>query len=184
MSTVDWEALKRRVEALGAAVRGEPASGDSERARAVLEERARALAAPPPAPAAEDELALVTFEVGGETYAVETRWVVEVARLERWTPLPGAAPPLFALTAWRGELLALCDLRAMLGMAPAPPGEWMVVLGARGPELALPADRPGSFRAVAAGEVREGGGARGCVRGLLADAVVVLDGAGLLADNA
>ena len=184
MSTVDWEALKARVEALGAAVRGESASDDPEKARVVLEERARALAAPPPAPAARDELSLVTFEVGGETYAVESRWVVEVARLERWTPLPGAHPPLFALTAWRGELLALCDLRAMLGLPPAPPGEWMVVLGSRGPGLALPADRPGEFRSVSAGEVRDGEGARRHVRGLLPDAVVVLDGAGLLADNA
>ncbi|HEX2205999.1 MAG TPA: chemotaxis protein CheW, partial [Longimicrobium sp.] len=146
-SRVDWDDVHRRMEAMLRAVAG---GGDAspDAAREVLEARARALAEPPPAPAEGGALRLVTFSLAGETYALESRHVVEMARLERPTPLPGAAPPLFAVTAWRGELLGIHDLRALLGLAPRAEGAggWMVVLGEGAPALALAADAPGEFR--------------------------------------
>ena len=184
-SAVDWAAFREQVEALGRAVRGEEALSP-ERAREVLEARARALAAPPPEPAAAGETHLVTFRRAGETYALEARHVLEVARAGRLTPLPGAAPPLLAVAAWRGELLAVHNLRAMLGLPPAggEPG-WMVVLGGERAALAVLADEPGDFLALPPEAVRKTDGERRThVRGLTADAVVVLDGEGLLGEYA
>ena len=180
MSAVDWDAVRGRLDEIGRALRRDVSEAD---ARAVLESRARILARRPPEPERGDELRLVTFALAGETYGVEARWVAEVARLERPTPLPGAEPPLFALVAWRGELLPLIDLRALLRLSPSDgrtPG-WMVVLGDARPEIGIPIDEPGDFRVVRAGEVRPGATPRPAVRGLTADAVVVLDRAAVLA---
>ena len=180
---VDWEALHARMEAISRAVRGEEMT--PERAREVLEARARALAAPPPEEAAKGEVHLVTWTLAGETYALETRHVREVARAGPLTPIPGAARPLWAVTAWRGELLAVHDLRAMLGLPSAPePPAWLVVLGEASAALAVCADQPGEFVALPPAAVRPPqGGARPFVRGLTMDAVVVLDGAAMLREH-
>jgi purine-binding chemotaxis protein CheW len=178
-TAVDWDAVRARLDEIGRALRSESSEGD---ARALLESRARALARRPAEPERGDELRLVTFELSGETYAVEARWVAEVARLERPTPLPGAELPLFALVAWRGELLPLIDLRALLGLSStgdAAPA-WMVVLGDGRPEVGVPIDEPGEFHVLRAGEVTPSPTPRPGVRGLTADAVVVLDGAAVL----
>ena len=184
MTRVDWAEVRRRVDAVGRALAGD---GDDlpERAREVLEARARALAVRPPEPPRGGEAHLVEFSLAGETYAVDPRHVVEAARAGRATPLPGARPPLVAVTAWRGELLPVIDLRAALGLSPAPgEREWMLVLGTGRAALAVPVDDPGEFRVVPAASLLPPpeGEARRHVRALTPDAVAVLDAAALLAE--
>lgn len=181
----DWAALRARVDALGAAQHG--AALTPEEARRVLEERARLLARPLEAEgAARDAVPRVTFALAGETYAVEAGCVVEVARLEHLTPIPGAEPPLFGVTAWRGDLLALYDLRSALGLPATALDDmqWIVVLGRGRAAFGILADRPGEMVEIAPAQVRPAGDAiprSPLVLGLTPDAMVVLDGERLLA---
>jgi purine-binding chemotaxis protein CheW len=153
---IDWEALRRRVREAGERLeRGAALSPDE--ARRVLEQRARRLAhagGGMDAASREASVDLVVFTLARQRYAVESRHALAAFHLERLTPLPGAPAPLHGVTAWRGDVLTVLDLRALVG---APTGALddlahVVVVGALD---ALAAD----------------GGERGAIYGLLADAV-------------
>src|SRR5207302_8831124 len=88
-----------------------------DRARALLEERARALARPPAAAPAGDALQVVAFALANERYGIETRHVREVVRLTDYTPVPGAPDFLLGVMNLRGEVLAVIELRKFLGVA-------------------------------------------------------------------
>ena len=108
--------LARAAEAPPEVVRLSP-----EKAKAVLDERARALARVPPAAAeASQILEIATFALANENYGVETRYVREVVRLSDYTPLPGAPAFLVGVLNLRGEILALIDLRTFFGVPARP----------------------------------------------------------------
>ncbi len=158
------------------------AGGVDEDARRVLRERAAALARPAEADGEEEGTEdVLTFAVAGEWYALATRRVCEVARAGSLTPVPGAPPPLVALTAWRGELLPVHDLRTMLSLPPRPPGPapWLVVVGEVRAAFGVVADEVGRVGPLAPSAVAPVDGRPG-VRGTTRDAVAVLDGDGLL----
>lgn len=185
---VDWSAIRRRVEAAGQALAGGEALGDEEMRR-ILESRARALARPAEQPGARERLDLVAFSLGAERYAIELRHVVEVFRLTNLSRLPGASAPVFGVTAWRGTLLTLLDLRVILGV----PAERLddlriaVVLGDRQAPVGLLADGGEDLLVVdrqAVSPAPEGVAVkRDYVRGITADAVVLLDTERLLTEH-
>src|SRR5947208_3108843 len=87
---IDWRQVRRRLDHAIASTEG---SGrlPPDRARAVLEERARALARPPAAAIQAGEvLEVILFSFGDERYAIETRHVREVVRQGDCTPVPDA----------------------------------------------------------------------------------------------
>lgn len=53
---------------------------------------------------------LLTFTVAGETFAVESRRVVEVLPLVRATPIPHTPPYVRGVFTYRGSLVPLVDL--------------------------------------------------------------------------
>jgi hypothetical protein len=112
----DWAEVRARLDRAGAAT-AEALRLSPERARAVLEERARALARVPPAEYAGAVLEVVTFDLAGERYALETRHVRAVVRLGEHTPVPGAPDFLVGVLNLRGEVLAVMDLGKVLGLA-------------------------------------------------------------------
>lgn len=184
-AAIDWADLHRRMEAAQAGhVEADP--------RALLESRARALAQAPAdqEAAAAEQLRLLTFSLGGERYAVELRYVVEVFRLPMLSPLPGAPAPVFGLTAWRGELLTLLDLRRILGLPSERLDDLRIalVLGERAAPFGVLADvvdevlvlDPRTVRPVPEGAATQ----REYIRGVTADAVLVLDAARLLERHA
>lgn len=148
--------------------------------RQVLEARARALAHPVE-PARREKVRLLGFGLSGERYAFELSAVLEVFRPRTLSRLPGANTPLLGLTAWRGELVAVLDLRQMLGLGSEPPGDlrFAMVLGSGGTAVAVPADLvdelleldPEELRAPAEGVAMR----RELVRGVTPDARVMLD---------
>jgi chemotaxis-related protein WspB len=62
---------------------------------------------------------LLTFEIGGQPYAIESRRVVEVLPLVPARPLPGLPDYLLGLFTFRGSLVPLVDLCRRLGAGPA-----------------------------------------------------------------
>lgn len=92
---------------------------DRERVRQILEQRARRLARPPAPPRPDDLMEVVTFHLGRERYALAALRVREVFRLQAYSSLPGAPPPIAGVSSHRGELLTLIDLRSTLGLSSA-----------------------------------------------------------------
>ncbi len=182
---MDWGEIRRRVEATGRALAGESAA-PPERTHEVLEERARRLARPASPPTLGSTIEVITFTLANETYAVESRYVVEVFRLTDLSPLPGAEPPVFGLTAWRGELLTILDLRQVLGVSVGALNDLsrVIVLGEDRPAFGILADAVRELVTLPASEVRgppEGVAVkREYLRGVTADAVLVLDAEALL----
>lgn len=157
-----------------------------EEARAVLEERARILATPPRNSRGGEYLELVVVELSDETYAVESRFVFESFRCSDVAVLPGAESPIVGITAWRGELLVLLDLRRILGL-PAPashdPGQ-VLVLGDEEPAFGILVDGVPYIQEVPVEAVRppagSAGGGSGYVQGSTAEAVLVIAAADLI----
>jgi purine-binding chemotaxis protein CheW len=192
-SPVDWAELRRRVDAVGRVLAG---AADPERARAVLEQRARALARPATAPTAAGSVEAVTFALANERCAIESRYVFEVFRLKTLSPLPGATPPVSGVTAWRGDLLPVLDLRLPLGLPVAALNDLsrVIVLGRQRPAFGVLADAVLELVTIAVADVQAppaapeaadtagtaGAAARDYLRGITPQAVVVLDGERLL----
>lgn len=154
--------------------------------RAVLEERARALARPVTSESDAGTIEVVTFVLANEAYAVESRYVIEVFRLVDLALLPGAAPPVFGITAWRGGLLTVLDLRPLLGVSAAALNDLsrVLVLGATGRSAGILADAVEADVRLRAATVREPpdgvAAQREYLLGVTGDAVLVLDAGKLL----
>lgn len=185
---LDWQQVRRRLEQ---AAREDGSRLSPERARAVLEERARLLArAPAQAPRAAEVVEVITFAVAGERYAVAARHVREVVRLSEPTPLPGAPAFLAGVINVRGEIVAVFDLRPLFGLAGGAEGgpSRVLLLGGERVEFGLLADAVHEVLPLRVEDVLPppeavAGAAREYLRGLTAEGLVVLDGARLLQDQ-
>ena len=141
-------------------------------------------------PGASEVLEVVTFDLGGECYAIATRHVRRVVKLERLTSIPGTPEPLVGVINLQGEILAVFDLRVLFGIVRQGPTEWsrVVVLGEDRDEFGVLADSTQEVRTVRldelfpAPEAREGEG-RQFVRGVTGEGLIVLDGPALLLDD-
>lgn len=189
MRGVDWEGVKRRLaEAQRSAAEIE--HPPPEKQRTILEARARQLSRAALAPLARSEtIEVITFEVGDERWAIETRFVREVAKLELLVPVPGVTEAIVGITSHRGEMLALVDLRRLYGLPSRALNDLsrVIVAGDGYPELGLLADRITEIATFPRSSVLEAPGtlsplARTHVLGVTPDAVIVLDGAALLQD--
>jgi purine-binding chemotaxis protein CheW len=147
--------------------------------RAILEERAAALARPI-TPPSRDTVELLTFRLAQEVYGVESRHVGEVFALTQIARVPGAQPPMYGLTAWRGEILSVFDIRPVLGVATNALNDLgrVIVLGEGGAAFGVLVDGVREVMTVPVSEIREPGpgvaAAREYVRGVTGHAVVVL----------
>ena len=155
--------------------------------REVLEQRARLLArVPEEPPRAGEVLELVGFVLAGERYGIESRFVREVARLTRFTPVPGTPAFVLGVTNLRGEILALFDLRHLLGVVTEGVTDLgrIVVLGEHRREFGLLADAASEILWVPGASLAqpETAWGRTYVRGVSPDGVIVLSGEALLRD--
>jgi len=129
------------------------------------------------------------FTLANERYGLPTPYAQEVVRQADYTPVPGAPDFLAGVLNLRGDILAVFDLRPFLGVAGGGGtglSRVLVAGGARA-EFGILADAVEGVTAVRADEVLEPPGAvagpgRQYLRGVTPDALIVLDGAALLAD--
>lgn len=84
---------------------------DPERARLLLQTRARALAQPEEEPHEAALSEILTFRLASREYAVETRYVREVFIIREITPVPGVPDFIAGICAVRGEIISIVDLR-------------------------------------------------------------------------
>lgn len=188
--SIDWQALRERLARAEAAL-ARVLELSPERAQAVMNERARALARPVTDPApARDAIEILTFALGRERYAIETRFVREVARLSEFTPVPSAPEFILGIVNLRGEVLAVVDLRKFLGIDSGGVTDLsrVVVLGTEEAELGILADSVDAVERLPPARILEppvsvAGIAREYLRGVTSDALIVLSGAALLEDE-
>ncbi len=108
----------------------EPVAGspDRELVARVLKERARKLARPLAEEQLEDTADLVTLEVDGHRFAVESDLVREVFSVRAVTPLPTAPDFVLGITNVRGRIVAVLDLLRILGLGVAGRSGGQVVI--------------------------------------------------------
>lgn len=184
-SRIDWAVARERLDLLARAVAGEM-ERTPEQTRQVLESRARTLAKPLSTGPAQESIEVLGFTISGERYAIESRFVFAVFRLEHLTLVPAADPPLVGLTAWRGELLTLLDLRVVTGTSAAVLSDlaWVAVIGDESAAFGiLVDDLPVITRLTRSeiGPVPAGlTGTRQYMRGITREAILVLDAVELI----
>jgi purine-binding chemotaxis protein CheW len=137
-----------------------------------------------------DLLELVTFRLRGEVYAVEARYVYEIMQLPQITIVPCSPEYLQGVINLRGEILAVFDFNRLFGLGRSTIEETsrLIVLGESHPEFAFVADAVEEVKAVYTSEINLPTAPfasirREIVRGVTADALVMLDGRELLADE-
>lgn len=184
---IDWPAVRARISKAAAEEALNP-SGD--RAKQILDARAHALARTlvEEQPAGES-IEAITFALANERYAVETRYVREVTRFTDFTTVPGAPDFVVGVTNLRGGVLVVFDLRKILGI-PAPgltDLSRVIVHGRERAEFGILADAVHEVRIISAADLLapadSAGTDRRYLRGITADALIMLDGSALLDDE-
>lgn len=81
----------------------------------------------------------VVLRLGGARYAVGMSAIAEVGRLPKLTRVPGTPVWLAGVANWRGRILAVLDVRPLLGAASTPTGSLgrLVVLSSHGITVGL-----------------------------------------------
>ncbi|MBI2193262.1 MAG: purine-binding chemotaxis protein CheW [Planctomycetes bacterium] len=184
-----WEGILRRLEA---AIRSteDILCGSPEESARVLDERARLLAQPVEEkgrPA--EELEIVAFRLGPERYGIETRYVHGVLLRPEVTRLPAAPDCFLGVTTLRGDILPVADLRPLFGIEAGvlPDVLRILVLGREMPEIGVLAEEIEEVAILKAQDVHPPppvrGADAGLLRGVTAEARIVLLGDALLRDS-
>lgn len=79
----------------------------------ILRERALKLAAPPPRTDRVIEYEIITFSAGGEVYGIEEKYVNEVCRISKITPVPCTPEWLAGVINRHGRIVGLIDFRKL-----------------------------------------------------------------------
>lgn len=162
------------------------AEADPDRSQRLLAERARSPVRPLVPPSRDGAIEIVTFALGSERYALEARYLQSVFRLHDLVPIPGAPPPVFGITTWRGELLTVLDLRELLNVAARGLSDLnhVLVLGERKAAFGILADAIMEMLTLPTAAIRppaEGVAVRReYLRGITADTTLFLDAAEIL----
>jgi purine-binding chemotaxis protein CheW len=154
----------------------------------VLRRRAAQLARPVAEAVPAGALQVLECSVGEQRCLIELPWLREVLPLRDLLPMPMSAQDLLGLAQWRGRMLPVLDLAALLGVpeGTAPPARRLLVLASGTIVLALAATEVHGLQPLAAGEVEHRSQPLDklrpeIVRGVTRDGHLLLDGARLLA---
>ncbi len=188
-ASFNWDDAKRRLRELAHAI--DPTRLDSaEQQRNILDQRARELAVPLPADAdTTDAIEILKFEMGGERYALETTAILELKRVTSLTRVPGCPAFVRGITNLRGGVLAIIDLCTLFQMTAKPQDEpWMLVLGDDRAEFGIIIDDAADVDSMNTRSIFPPPASlplvqRELLRGVTADAMLVLDGTALLDDQ-
>ena len=160
-------------------------------ARTVLQARARQLARPIANVGNGDAssvhaTSVLVARLGDERASIALDHIIEVYRSGELTPIPGAQAPVVGLIAWRGRILTVLDIAHTrsrpIEMTDATR---ILVIGQRTASFGIIADDVEDVQELNAQEAvpieNISPSRRELVRGVTADALVVLDAAALIA---
>lgn len=85
--------------------------------RSILKNRAIAMAQEPEQKRVSTaNIEVIVFTLAGETYGIESAFVVEVFQLRDFTPLPGVPSYIFGVINLHGKILPVINLRKLLDL--------------------------------------------------------------------
>jgi purine-binding chemotaxis protein CheW len=182
----DWNTLRARLSEAAAAI-DKPFEMSSERAAAILDERARLLAASPEPEQETDLSEFVIFRLGKTRYGLESRYVQAVFRLGSLVSVPGMPDAFLGITNLRGILLPVADLRVLFDLPRGRPAaaDRLIVLRRDGPDIGVIAESVDELAVLqidASAESPADLAQRqpSCVRGVTPDRIILLHAASLL----
>ena len=83
----------------------------------------------PPPPQKDAGEALLRLQVGGASLGVRLHQLAGLHLMPRLVRLPGGPASLLGLVGIRGQLIAVHDLAALLGLPPGEPPKWLLLAG-------------------------------------------------------
>jgi purine-binding chemotaxis protein CheW len=177
---VDWVALRAKVDQMRSVLESQSWLDDEAQAH-LLRERARDLARPLGSETPDARRELVSFSIGDGDFALPTKSILELIRIRRIVPLPGASPSIHGLTAWRGSILLLLNLAELTGRSGASGSSQRLAVVVDGSEVpfGIPVDAVGDVLTIsleAIGELPESISVdRSLVQGVVSGTVLVID---------
>ncbi len=188
--SIEWEEIQHRLEAIQQTIE----LGDTpspEKKKAILKARARALAQNPNDQSALAEtLEVLEFQLSGERYGVETRFVRELYRAKNFTFLPGVPPFVLGITSVRGEILSVIDLKKFFALPAVEAIEHnkVIIIQNEVMEFCIPADNISGVRLIPLEDIKPPPPTltaitREYLRGVTSDRTVILDGEKILTDG-
>jgi purine-binding chemotaxis protein CheW len=111
----------------------------------------------PPPPRQDPGEALLRLRVGGAPLAVRLGHLSGLHLMPRLVRLPGAPASLLGLAGLRGQLIAVHDLTALLGLQSGEPPRWLLLAGGSRRVGLAAAGFEGQMRATSE-QMRSGGG--------------------------
>lgn len=188
-NAIDWNSTKRRIAELGRAI-DSMGRFSVEQAKKIMDERAAALAKAAVAKdRSEDSISVVEFLLSRETYAIETRYVHEIVRFTQFTPLPGTPEFVVGAANHHGGVMAVFDLRRLLGVRIMPASDLarVVVCGEWRREFGILADNVTRVTTISTAmfpreSARSVEGRSPLIRAVAKDATILLDGGALIRD--
>ena len=184
MSARQRESVEDALARVAARVAAGPIVDDAATRQAVLDARARTLARPLVVhddSVADDELDILTFQVGDERLGIPLGAIVAIVRASVVTPLPRAVAPVYGVSAWRGRPLTVLSVADAAPTANAE-GRLIVLGDGRRAVVGLLADAVDDTSVVRRSQLSPArGGTRGVfAMGVTRDAVLVLDADAML----
>lgn len=189
--SIDWQEARSRL-ALAAAGIERANRPPAKAVEEMLASRARELARPPQCePRTTEPPNVVAFTLGAERYGIEMQWIREVVGCSDLARVPGAPAFIAGIINYRGEIVAVVDLRQLFGIASRGLVDMsrVIVVGNERVEFGILASRALEVAAVWPEELSRtpsdsvaGIGAE-LVKGVARDGLVVLDGQKLLSDS-
>ncbi len=138
---------------------------------------------------AGDFLEVLEFSLAYERYALETSAVREVYPLRELTPLPGTPPFILGIINLRGQILPVNDLKRFFNLPEKGLSDLnkVIVLHRGRLEVGILADNIVGVRKLPLAEVQAGlptleGLSTNYLKGVTADALIILDAEKILAD--
>jgi purine-binding chemotaxis protein CheW len=132
---------------------------------------------------------VVTFSIGAEKYIIESSYVLEIAKLRDYTPVPGTPSFIVGVTNIRGIILALIDLRKFFTLPVRGLTDLtrIVVVGTTELEFGILAQRADQSYPLSQSLLLEApdslsAGTRKYIKGVTAEAALFLDAKVLLED--
>ncbi len=138
-------------------ITGEPADVQQEDLRELFSERARILSEVPAADESGEKIAALSFQLAGELYGIELKYLAETRQSMPLRRLPGVLPHLAGAMNLRGELVPVVDLGPILGLGPRemPAAvSAVLVLSVEGSKLALAVEQAKDILTFAAKDLQ------------------------------
>jgi len=129
---------------------------------------------------AENELEVVVFSSGRDTYGIESSFVFEIEKISNITPLPDSLRGYSGISNFRGTLLPMIDLRKLFGQPQTDQTEfeYMIVVGRRQVEAGLLTHSVDSIRSISENLATDTNfiqeNHQGYIRGIASGGMVVL----------